>query len=130
MKNVGNVGIGRAVQGPRAVRTDAENIGKNRNKNSGKNSKKSRSLYAGDACAATRKSGDMKGRNQHRGVVRRKSAHCKDLARRACVAYMKSAQVRPEFPKKADKRYASAGLPPALRARTDCALKGKAVARR
>jgi hypothetical protein len=113
------------VQGPRAVRTDAEISGEY-----SRDSKNSRSRCGGDVRAADRYRSGLKGRNQHRSVVRRKSAHCKDLARRACVADMKSAQVRREFRKKVDKRYASAGLSQGSRVRTDCALKGKAVARR
>jgi hypothetical protein len=72
----------------------------------------------------------MKGRNRHRDAARRKSAHCKDLARRACVVGEKSAQDRCKFGKKVDEGYASAGCLQASRARPDCALKGSAVARR
>jgi hypothetical protein len=100
MKNAGNVGIGRAVQGPRAVRTDAENSGEySKYGKYGKN--RGRADVAMRAPSSNTRA-TSKGaisvqsalRRKHRSVVRRKSAHCKDLARHACVAGVKSAHLR------------------------------------
>jgi hypothetical protein len=97
MKNAGNVGIGRAVQGPRAVRTDAENsgeyskYGKNRGRADVAMRAPSSNTRATSKGAISVQSAL---RRKHRSVVRRKSAHCKDLARHACVASMKSARLR------------------------------------